>query len=98
MKRRKPLNRCTKLRPVSARRAAQLKVYRSLKKFVLKARPYCEMGDCPLRRATQIHHMKGREGARLNDTRYWLAVCAQCHDWIHAHPKEARRIGVLLRY
>ena len=25
----------------------------------------------------------------------WLAVCRNCHDWVHAHPKESRALGYL---
>jgi len=25
----------------------------------------------------------------------WLAVCRNCHDWVHSHPKESRALGYL---
>ena len=44
--------------------------------------------------ATQVHHAKGRRGALLMDERYWVAVSAPGHQWVHAHPLEARELGL----
>lgn len=44
-----------------------------------------------LKSATQIHHMRGRTGGLLCDTRYWLAVCQDCHRYIEDHKKWARQ-------
>lgn len=46
-------------------------------------------------RATEVHHMNRRNGARLNDEAYWLAVCAEAHRRIHAEPSWARAEGFL---
>lgn len=94
------LKRRTPLRRVSKRRAAELKVYASLKNYILSQRIYCE---CPsrtgaptcLNEATQVHHLRGRHGELLNDTRYWLVVCDTCHKYIHSHGRESRQKGLL---
>ena len=41
------------------------------------------------RRASQVHHMAGRDGYRLLYRPWWLPVCAWCHHWITEHPAEA---------
>lgn len=45
--------------------------------------------------ATQVHHIRGRRGSLLRDQSYWLAVSPAGHFWIHNHPVEARRLGML---
>lgn len=47
------------------------------------------------RKATQVHHMKGRTGSLLCDTRYWLAVCQECHRYIEDHKKWSRQKKVI---
>ena len=39
------------------------------------------------------HHIRGRSGNLLWDTRFFLAVSQQGHDWIHANPGEAAARG-----
>jgi hypothetical protein len=46
--------------------------------------------------ATDIHHLDGRTGERLNDDKKWLAACREQHQWTHAHPSEARKLGLLI--
>ncbi len=89
----------TPLRRVSKKRAKELVIYRSLKKYILSQRPYCEMisqsgiPSC-LNYATQIHHSHGR-GKLLNEVKFWWALCTECHAWIHDHAREARAKGLL---
>ena len=47
--------------------------------------------------ATEVHHTNGREGERLNDQEYWLAVSREGHQWIHANPELAREQGWLTK-
>ena len=47
-------------------------------------------------RATEVHHINGREGKRLNDQEYWIGVSREGHQWIHSFPKEARKKGWLI--
>lgn len=41
------------------------------------------------------HHIRGRVGSLLNDVRFWLPVCEQCHQWIEKNRAAARRRGWL---
>ena len=41
------------------------------------------------------HHVVGRSGPQKDDPKNWRAVCFQCHRWIHDHPAEARKRGLL---
>jgi cytochrome c553 len=46
---------------------------------------------------TDVHHPragKDREVYYLVQST-WLAVCRNCHDWVHSHPEEARTMGWL---
>jgi hypothetical protein len=46
-------------------------------------------------RLTEVHHVRGRSGGLLLDRRWWLAVSAAGHDWVHTHPAEAAERGWL---
>jgi hypothetical protein len=97
----------TPLKRVSTKRSKELKEYSKLRKAYLEAHPYCEVymaeygleykgGPVDAPKATDIHHRRGRWGSRLNDTRYWLAVCRAMHEDIHNDPKWAYEQGYLL--
>lgn len=81
------------IRRISNSRARQLKEYSKLKRAFLKQHPYCAV--FPARRASDIHHIRGRTGRLLLDTRYWLAVSRAGHNWIHQNPALARQRGFL---
>tara|TARA_R100000808_G_scaffold2522_1_gene9916 strand:+ start:4729 stop:5070 length:342 start_codon:yes stop_codon:yes gene_type:complete len=87
MKRRKPVNK------VSAKRRAELKIYRKLRKQFLDENPKCAV--YPNKKATDIHHVRGRAGRLYLCTRYWLAVCRQAHIRIGEEPEWARANGFL---
>ncbi len=40
--------------------------------------------------------MNGRNGERLLDVDYFMAVCRDCHQYIHNNPKESREKGWLI--
>ena len=40
-----------------------------------------------------VHHIRGRAGKLLCDTRYWKLVCRTCHKHIHSHIEESRKRG-----
>ena len=47
--------------------------------------------------ATDVHHTyagANRDAFYLVQST-WLAVCRNCHDWVHNHPKESRALGYL---
>ena len=80
------------MRNVSTKQAGKLRVYAKLRTEFLTEHPFCGTG-CG-NRSVDIHHTEGR-GANLNRTETWLAVCRNCHRWIHAYPNTARRQGFL---
>lgn len=59
---------------------------------------FLEGKRCPITggKATEVHHMKGREGALLNDTKYWLAVSREGHIRIENNPEWAKEMGYSL--
>jgi len=71
----------TRLKPVSKKRAAQLREYSKLRKAFLNEHPICEA--CAKKRSAEIHHKKGRFGRWLLDTDYWAALCWNCHRKAH---------------
>lgn len=84
-----------------AERALEMRAYKNMKEHFLRARPYCEFpsetgAPVCMRPATQVHHMKGRLGPLLCDTRFWMAVCMECHDYIETHKNVARQRGAIL--
>lgn len=58
----------------------------------------CEVGIIGVctRRAVHVHHCL-RGNPRVHAPSVMLAVCAPCHDHIHAHPAEAYARGWLIR-
>lgn len=102
--RRKPI------RQVSDRERQRREEYRKARDAYLRDCPYCEV-CVEIRRLTDdgllvrpvlrehaaqdIHHVRGRAGELLCDTRHWKAVCRWSHDWIHANPALARAIDLL---
>ncbi len=86
----------TPLRKVSKKRAKQNREYSKLRKEFLALRPYCDIFEpCCTRKATDIHHMKHREGNLLLDSAYWLPSCRACHRFLHDNPAYARESGFL---
>ena len=55
----------------------------------------CDVKGC-WRDATDIHHMKGREGDLLLDKKYWMPVCRKHHIYIEKHPVWAKENGYSL--
>lgn len=95
MKRRTPLKRTGRLRPVSPRRAIVNAAYSRLRITFLAAHPKCQARlACKRGHSRDIHHVHGR-GSNLLKPETWLAVCRRCHDAIHDNPKAARELGLL---
>lgn len=86
VKEKKPINK------VSAKRAVENKEYARLRKDYLEVYPVCEVVECHLP-SKEIHHMQGREGDKLNDVNFFLAVCPGCHRKIETDTKWARDNG-----
>lgn len=110
LKRSQPLLRKKPLNRMSAKRKKDSRTYREKRKAFLKSNPYCQackrddiwrddgssggVGFGFRRCSQQIHHTLKR-GKHYLDESTWIAVCCQCHRWIHSHPKEARKLGLL---
>lgn len=56
--------------------------------------PMCER--CNHNHGLHIHHMAGRDGDLVIDYKKMVAVCPECHRWIHANPEVAMRQGWLI--
>lgn len=87
-----PLRR-SRLSPISNRRRVELGHYTRLRKSFLADRPTCEC--CDRRPSTDVHHKLGRTSGNYLRVSTWLAVCRECHTYIHKFPKLARAFGLL---
>ncbi len=91
----KPIARRARVKRVSERRRKEGAEYAKKRKAFLAARPRCEAAPLACRQpSTDVHH-RAKRGRNYLDESTWIAVCRTCHDWIHAHPKEARELGLL---
>jgi hypothetical protein len=43
--------------------------------------------------ATDVHHSAGRAGGLLLNSKLWIPLCRDCHNWVHLHPKAACEAG-----
>lgn len=85
------------VKKITEKRSKQNQEYARLRDHYLEAYPACEVSECN-NKSNQIHHVNGREGEKLIDTNFFLAVCPDCHKKIHANPKWAQDEGyVILR-
>ena len=83
-KKRKPIKK------MSNKRSIENKDYLKIREQYLKDNPICAVTGNP---ATEIHHMKGRIGALLTDTRYFIPVCRYAHQEIENNPTWAKENG-----
>lgn len=82
----------TGIRRVSIARAVQNSKYAMLKDIFLSRNKTCKKcGGL----ADDVHHSRGRSGKLLCATQFWIAMCRLCHTWVHDHPEEARKVGLL---
>jgi len=51
-------------------------------------------GGCD-RKTADNHHLRGKIGELLTDTRYFFPLCRHHHDWVRDHPVEARALNLL---
>ena len=82
MKTRKPI------RPVSKALAKRKRQYSPIRAKWLAINSRCAV--FPNRRATEIHHTRGRIGRLLNMTEFWVPVSREGYRWINDNPAEAR--------
>lgn len=98
---RKPKGKATK-RPLKRCRVKKVsgKLSKALREYTKLRRAYLTRGTCEAAlpvctgRMVEIHHAQGR-GPNLNNVNTWVGTCRECHLYIHAHPSEARRLGLL---
>jgi len=57
-----------------------------------------ENQKCPIigKPTTDVHHMKGRIGSLLLDTRYWVALSREGHKFVEENPEWAKENGYSL--
>ena len=57
-----------------------------------------ENQKCPItgKPTTDVHHMKGRIGSLLLDTRYWIALSREGHKFVEENPEWAKKNGYSL--
>lgn len=82
----------TRIRSVSPKQKRKLGLYHSIRLQFLHGKQ-CEV--FPSKKATEVHHMRGRAGTLLIDTRFFLAVSRDGHDLIHRNPNWARLNGFM---
>lgn len=95
MRRSRPLERRTRLRPRSEKRA---RLYREarvpLVRELLAARPICER--CHAAPSSDVHEIQTRaRGGSLLDPDNLACLCRPCHAWVTAEPKAATAEGWL---
>lgn len=71
------------------------RVYGVARASYLKRNRVCAV--CQRTPSVEVHHKLGRDGDRLLDEQYWLAVCHPCHQVLHNNPAWAYTMGYLLR-
>lgn len=93
---RTPLGRTKPIRQRSAKMEAIYEVRRELVEKILEERPWCER--CLKARSQDCHEKLTRSrGGSIIDESNIVAICRNCHEWIHSHPREATAEGWLRR-
>src|SRR6478736_5831999 len=60
-------------------------VYRALRLKFLRDNPRCRM--FPDKKATTVHHSKGRLGANYLDVSTWIPLSFEAHVYVETHPE-----------
>lgn len=95
----KPTARQSPIPPRSQKRSKEERLYQAKRIIFLQENECCMIhlpGICT-NKTTDIHHSysgKDRQQYFLDEST-WYATCRACHDWIHQHSKEARKLGYL---
>ncbi len=102
LQRRTPLRRKKRLNVRSKKRASVAEERRQLVIRELARREFCEAGSMiavgcnGFARSVDLHEPLTRaRGGSILDVANTMAVCRQCHIWIHDHPAEALALGFL---
>lgn len=84
-----------KIKPRSDKRAKEERIYLTKTAPELKAAyPICQR--CNAAPGIECHHMKGRIAALLNNKKYIIVLCHNCHQWEQANPEAARAEGITI--
>jgi hypothetical protein len=83
---------------VSSKKKKKDLEYLKLRERFLTQNPICQVSvaGC-MNGSTDVHHTyagSNRDAFYLVQST-WKAACRNCHDWIHAHPADARILGWL---
>lgn len=92
MARKKPM------RKKSRKQRSREEQYRPIQRAFIESNPWCQICEARGLRAnpaTEVHHMRGRNGSLLFDTRFFKSSCYACRLWPHEHTVQARELGVL---
>lgn len=83
-----------RINPFSDKHLDALKVYKIVRLEFIVHNRFCQakMKGCT-KDATQVHHICGRIGDKLTDSKNFLAVCHSCHCYIENHPEIAKELG-----
>lgn len=90
----KPTNK-KPLSPKSSKKEKLDAAYTILRQSYLKNHPMCEarLPGCNLS-ASDIHHKHGRVGELYLDDTEYIALCRNCHRWIHDNPAKAKELNL----
>jgi len=82
------------IKGMSKKRAKDSKEYTTLRELFLKDK-ICQVNQDA--RAEEVHHIYSGKDRNTHylDVNTWLAVCRECHRYIHANPIWARENGYL---
>ncbi len=84
------------IKRASPKKTAERREYEKLKAEWFPANLKCSgckpKGREWVRKATDLHHQRGRLGALLCNARFWLPLCGLCHSWVHNNIAVAREL------
>ena len=95
----KPTIKAKPIPPRSQKRSKEERLYVAKRIIFIQEHPMCEAhisGICT-EYATEVHHKhsgKDREQSFI-DEKTWMAICRNCHNWIHNNSRDARELGFL---
>lgn len=85
----------SKLRPVSKKQAKINTEYTKLRKVFMEENPICMWPGCNAP-SVECHHSEGRGAKTTLKIESFRALCSEHHhQGVHAHPNEARKLGLL---
>jgi 5-methylcytosine-specific restriction endonuclease McrA len=106
VKRGGPLRRLTPLRqtaplkrrkPLRARVSDPYELRKARKAVRQRSGGRCEgqIASVCIGKAMHAHHIKRRSGQGKHDPENLVDLCAPCHEWVHANPKQSMDAGLL---